>query len=124
MALITTTKSLGWYGEHGTSECSSLSLPEYFGTYNQSGVFQIGTSGLSESKASQLKIWTMTANGNAWPWEIKMEKQYRNSAAMLLADLEKLECGQMYWITWNGDDLNIPGFVPTAQGVDMGRVSA
>jgi hypothetical protein len=30
----------------------------------------------------------------------------------------------MYWITWNGDDLNIPGFVPTAQGVDMGRVSA
>tara|TARA_B100000676_G_C17988331_1_gene793335 strand:+ start:137 stop:511 length:375 start_codon:yes stop_codon:yes gene_type:complete len=124
MALITTTKSLGWYGVHGASECSSLSLPAYFGTYNSSGVFQVGESGLTESESRGLKIWTMTPNGNAWPWDTKMEKQYRNSMPALLADLEALECGQMYWISWNGRDLNIPGFVPTAKGVDMGRISA
>lgn len=125
MALITTTKSLGWYGTHGSSDCTSLSLPETFGTYNSSGAFQVGSSGLSESESLGLKVWTMTSTGNAWPWETKMEKQYRNVAPMLLGDLEALECGQMYWISWQGNrSLNIPGFVPTAQGVDMGRVSA
>lgn len=127
MALITTSKSLGWYGIHGPTECSSLSLPATFGTYNSSGVFQVGTSGITESEATQggLEFWTMTETGNAWPWNIKLEKQYRNRLPGVLEPLEKLECGQMYWIQWTGSkDLNVPGFVPTALGVDMGRVSA
>ena len=127
MALITTSKSLGWYGIHGPTECSSLSLPATFGTYNSSGAFQVGTSGLTESEATQggLELWTMLADGNAWPWNIKLEKQYRNRIPAVLARFDKLDCGQMYWIQWTGSkDLNVPGFVPTALGVDMGRVSA
>jgi hypothetical protein len=37
---------------------------------------------------------------------------------------DKLECGKMYWIIYTGSsDLHIPGFIPTAHGIDMGRVS-
>jgi len=49
MALITTSKSLGWYGVHGSDDCEPMSLHEHFGTYNSSGSFQIGKSGLSKT---------------------------------------------------------------------------
>jgi hypothetical protein len=128
MALITTSKSLGWYGVHGASDCVSTSLPEQFGTYASNGAFQQGKSGLSESQAKLMSIWTMLPSGSAWPWNLSMEQKYRNHPIPSLRDLVKqhdsLKCGQMYWITWTGSsDLNIPGFIPTAFGVDMGRIS-
>ena len=62
------------------------------------------------------------------PWSLTAEKRYRNHPLPALQELVKqhdeLKCGQAYWITWTGSgDLNIPGFVPTAVGVDMGRIS-
>tara|TARA_E500000331_G_C16942533_1_gene576818 strand:+ start:62 stop:436 length:375 start_codon:yes stop_codon:yes gene_type:complete len=123
MALITTTKTIGWYGVHGESECESLSLPDLIGTY-KNGAFQVGSSGLSESQAIRIQIWTMTPDGAPWGWDIRMEKDFRENVPSLLAPLEALECGQMYWINKSGnDDINLPGYVPTAHGVDMGRVS-
>lgn len=127
MALLTTTKSMGWYGVHSPSECVEFSLPEHFGTYNANGQFQVGKSGLSESEAKQLIIWTMTPAGQPWTWDLGMESSYRNNPNLvfLLANLESFKCGQIYWITWTGtQDLNVPGFVPSALGVDMGRVTA
>jgi hypothetical protein len=128
MALITTSKSLGWYGVHGSDDCEPMSLHEHFGTYNSSGSFQIGKSGLSETEAKLISIWTMLPTGSAWPWNLNMEQKYRNHPISSLRELVKqhdeMKCGQMYWITWTGNkDLNIPGFVPTALGVDMGRIS-
>ena len=32
-------------------------------------------------------------------------------------------CGTMYIISWEGEDLNVPNFVPTNMNVDMGRLS-
>ena len=83
-----------------------------------SGSFQVGKSGLSESQASQISVWTMLPNGGAWPWSLTAEKRYRNHPLPALQELVKqhdeLKCGQAYWITWTGNgDLNIPGFVPT-----------
>tara|TARA_B100002019_G_scaffold293228_1_gene319501 strand:- start:4094 stop:4483 length:390 start_codon:yes stop_codon:yes gene_type:complete len=128
MALITTSKSLGWYGVHTNQDCTPFKLHEQFGTYTASGSFQVGKSGLSESQASQISVWTMLPNGGAWPWSLTAEKRYRNHPLPALQELVKqhdeLKCGQAYWITWTGSgDLNIPGFVPTAVGVDMGRIS-
>ena len=33
MALITTSKSLGWYGVHTNQDCTPFKLHEQFGTY-------------------------------------------------------------------------------------------
>ena len=124
MALITTSTSIGWYGTHGATECTSLSLPETFGTYNSSGQFVKGSSGFSESDLRDFTVWTMTPKGQAYYGNLQQEKDFRNAASFLLADLEKLECGQMYWFEYQGTkDINVPNFVPTAQGVDMGRAS-
>tara|TARA_B100001093_G_C26822265_1_gene1012386 strand:+ start:2074 stop:2451 length:378 start_codon:yes stop_codon:yes gene_type:complete len=125
MAIMTTSKTLGWYGSHDSEECSPLSLPDTFGTYNSSGVFQPGSSGLSESQASKIEVWSAFTEIGTWSWSLSFEKTFRNTAPSVLAQLDKLECGRMYWITYKGvGKLNIPGYVPTAMGVDMGRISA
>ena len=128
MALITTNRSLGWYGVHEQGDCSPFKLHEQFGTYNSNGAFQVGKLGLSESEASKISVWTMLPSGTAWPWNLTMEKKYRfhpiASLQSLVKQHDELKCGQSYWIIKGGaTDLNVPGFVPTAQGVDMGRIT-
>lgn len=128
MALITTGKTMGWYGSHGPSGCTNFSLPEHFGTYNSSGQFVMGKSGISEQNLNSLEIWFMQSNGAAIPWSLKMEKMFRNlpTADFILGKHDKLECGRMYWISYQSAGiapLNIPNFTPSAVGVDMGRVS-
>ena len=127
MALITTNRSLGWYGVHEQGDCSPFKLHEQFGTYNSNGAFQVGKLGLSESEASKISVWTMLPSGTA-PWNLTMEKKYRfhpiASLQTLVKQHDELKCGQSYWIIKGGaTDLNVYGFVPTAQGVDMGRIT-
>ena len=62
-------------------------------------------------------------------WSLRIEKALRpmviqNPSLDLLAEVENLECGQIYWIDYRqkNRDLSIPNFVPTAYGVDMGRI--
>jgi hypothetical protein len=125
MAIITTSKALGWYGVHGPSGCSPLSLPDHFGKYTSSGSFITGASGLSEAQASLLQVWTMLDMGAPWPWKLEWERKYRYQAQRdVILKLDQLECGQMYWFDWKGSsEFNVPGFCPTALGVDMGRIS-
>lgn len=126
MALITTKYSLGWYGVHGPSGCSALSIPDQFGKYTPSGSFITGAAGLSEAQAMKLQVWTMQENGSPHPWKLEWEKKHRHTAAAsAILKVSTLECGQMYWFVWSeaGVDLDVPGFCPTANGVDMGRIS-
>jgi hypothetical protein len=128
MALITTKYSLGWYGVHGPSGCSSLSIPDQFGKYTAAGSFIKGAAGLSEDQAGKLQVVTMQDNGTPTSWNLPNEKRWRHDTQMgpIILKLNNLECGQMYWFIWSGDAsiaVNVPGYCPTAHGVDMGRIS-
>lgn len=128
MALITTGKTMGWYGSHGPSGCTDFSLPEHFGTYDSSGQFVMGKSGLSEQNLLQLEVWYMKSIGSVTVWKLQFEKMFRNTPAggAILGQHDKLQCGRMYWISHVNAGiapLNIPNFTPSAMGVDMGRVS-
>jgi hypothetical protein len=120
MALITTNLTLGWYGVHGGEPCQPLDLGQHFGTYTAGKQFVPGTLGMSESDLDnfKLQIWTHNSDGTGRSWNLFQEKLNFNSYSTL-------NCGQMYWIIYYGTkDLNVPGFVPTALDVDMGRITA
>ena len=121
MAIITTRATMGWYGIEGHN-CSSLSLPAFIGTYNASGNFVQGSSGLTESQASKLGFYTLSSSMDVW--RLDLERDFRNNPATVgIISLDTLECGRMYWIDKDTDaEFVIPQWVPGVYGVDTGRV--
>lgn len=126
MAIITTKKAIGWYGVHGATPCQEVDFGDIFGKYTTGGQFVQGTSGLSESESSQFKLTISFVNdrGAITSWNQSIEKRFGNSSARDSLPLPfSFVCGTMYLISWEGEDLNIPNFVPTSMNVDMGRLS-
>ena len=121
MAILTTYVTLGWYGIEDESPCTSLSLTQLIGTYDASGNFIQGSSGLTESEAKSVQFNTLSVNGGPERWGIDLEESFRNTIPSVIT-MDSLECGRMYWIyNESGKEVNIPQFVPTADGVDIGR---
>lgn len=127
MALITTKYSIGWYGVSSNVDCTDFSLTEKVGTYEDIGgvkTYKPGSLGLTEAQANQLTFKCFAESGSPRAWSLPIEKALRTVAPQGIK-LDTLECGQMYTTTWGlGDTLpvDIPGFIPTTKGSDMGRV--
>ena len=107
MALITTGKTIGWYGTHGENPCQPLYLPSLIGSYNANKQFIMGTSGFSEEEAEKINVWHSNAEtGMPETWSLRIEKALlrpmviQNPSLDLLAEVENLECGQIYWIDY------------------------
>ena len=129
MAIITTKKTIGWYGVHGATPCQEVDFGDLFGKYTTGGQFVPGSSGLSESESSQYKLSISTVNekGAITSWNQHYQKLYGNlppASRDALPMAFSFVCGTMYIISWEGEDLNIPNFVPTSMNVDMGRLSS
>ena len=129
MAIITTKKTIGWYGVHGATPCQEVRLGDMFGKYTTDGEFVPGTSGLSESESSKfnLQISFVNDKGSITSWNQDIELKYGNWSKEQRDTLPlpfSFVCGTMYIISWEGEDLNIPNFVPTSMNVDMGRLSS
>ena len=123
MALITTTVALGWYGMEDETECVALSLPQLIGTYDNNGNFVKGTSNMTEQNAKNVHVYSFTSMGSTDVWNLLMEKDYRASNPEFIS-MDTLDCGRMYYFIKETDaELNIPHFVPSANGVDVGRVA-
>lgn len=131
MALITTYYTLGWYGVSGEN-CTAFDLQTQIGTYTwpegASGPQYVGpyTEGTQDFTSASLirissfskggsSVWSLPAEANTWSGP--------GSQTRFFIKFDKLECGRMYLIKNPGImEFEIPNFVPTAQGVDMGRV--
>ena len=127
MAIITTKKTIGWYGVHGATPCQEVDFGDIFGKYTTGKQFVPGSSGLSESESSQFKLSISFVNdrGAITSWNQKFEKDFGNLPSRDQLPLPfSFVCGTMYLISWEGEDLNIPNFVPTSMNVDMGRLSS
>ena len=128
MAIITTKKTIGWYGVHGATPCEEVNFGDIFGKYSASKQFIPGTSGLSESESSAFKLMISFVNdrGAITSWTQEVERNFGNLPKETRDTLPlpfSFVCGTMYIISWEGEDLNVPNFVPTNMNVDMGRLS-
>lgn len=151
MAIITTKFTIGWFGTasaSGEDNCESFNLTQEIGHYNSDGVFQRGDSLTSsennsaiETKAEGLVVYGYTSSGAPQVWSLAKEKDAfwpdlaflgnnagqpnRNAIAFTKNSGGDciLACGRMYVIiNNNGLEVDIPGFIPSADGVDMGRI--
>lgn len=151
MAIITTKFTIGWFGTasaSGEDNCESFNLTQEIGHYNSAGVFQRGASLTSsesksaiETKAEGLVIYGYTSSGAPQVWSLAKEKDaFWPDLAFLGSNAGKpnrnaiaftknsdgdciLACGRMYVIiNNNGLEVDVPGFIPSADGVDMGRI--
>lgn len=122
MALISTAYSIGWYGVESESACVDFNLKS-IGTYtvesDQSLTFS-SSLGFDEAQASGFLI-KYFKNGSLKSWTLGKEYVTALEGGPAVSDME---CGQMYLVeTQQANILNIPGFYPSAEGVDMGRVN-
>ena len=152
MAIITTTYSIGWFGTATTSgedSCIPYNLTKRIGTYSNSseGIksFQRGTDApdsASEQDLSGLVFIGYTSSGAPQIWGLDKEKEaFYGSNSAIFGNLANqpnrnnlvfskndegdaiLACGRMYIIINNNNvEIDIPGFIPSADGVDMGRI--
>ena len=150
MAIITTKFTIGWFGTataSGEDTCEPFNLTQEIGHYNSSGAYQKGnafTSGTTseiEEKAKGLVIYGYTSSGAPQVWSLEKEKNAFYPDLAFLGDKAGksnrnsivftknssgdciLACGRMYVIINNNNvEVDIPGFIPSADGVDMGRI--
>ena len=97
----------------------------------------------TEEDVNGLLVFGYSSTGAPWVWSLQKEKSafydpdsifvspdqagqpFRGGIAFTKNDLGDaiLACGRMYFIINNfGIEFDIPGFVPSADGVDMGRI--
>jgi len=143
MALINTLYTFGWYGVE--SGCSSFDLRANIGTYviddptnaptvkRYVGPFETEMASsdpenLDFGVLGFLTFWGYQ-NGNAVSWSIKSEySAFTREGAVNRPPspaFDTLECGRMYQINhfdYAQAEINIPGFIPSTEGVDMGRI--
>ena len=150
MAIITTKFTIGWFGTataSGEDNCTPFNLTTEIGSYNSSGTYLRGNALVSgslndvENKASGLVIYGYTSSGAPQVWSLEKEKNAFFPDLAFLGDQAGkpnrnsivftknssgdciLACGRMYVIiNNNGLEVDIPGFIPSADGVDMGRI--
>lgn len=151
MAIITTKFTIGWFGTasaSGEDNCESFNLTQEIGHYTSAGAFKRGDSLTSsesntaiETKAEGLVIYGYTSSGAPQVWSLAKEKdafwpdlaflgnnagQPNRNAIVFTKNSGGdciLACGRMYVIiNNNGLEVDIPGFIPSADGVDMGRI--
>tara|TARA_Y100001934_G_scaffold220150_1_gene262048 strand:- start:471 stop:965 length:495 start_codon:yes stop_codon:yes gene_type:complete len=135
----------------GDSLCEPFNLTQQVGTYSldkDTGIktFVRGTalsSDVSEDDAKGLVVFGYTASGAPQVWTLQKEKDAfhsltnpwvseadrgnpnRGSFAFTKNDAGDaiLACGRMYFIINNNNiEIDIPHFIPSADGVDMGRI--
>ncbi len=148
MAIITTKYTIGWFGtasSSGGDGCEPFNLTTNVGYYeNNNGVktFKKGTSigdDYTEEDVKGINIFGYTSSGAPQLWSLEKEraafypsfltdlKHQPNRGAIVFtknADGHAvLACGRMYVIiNNNGVEFDVPGFIPSADGVDMGRI--
>lgn len=100
-------------------------------------------SSATEEDVNGLIIFGYSSSGAPWVWSLEKEKNafydpdniftsseqagqpYRGAIAFTKNDEGDaiLACGRMYFIINNRSvEIDIPGFIPSADGVDMGRI--
>jgi hypothetical protein len=110
------------------STCANFDLRTAVGTYDGSSGTKtyVGPFADSLEAAKKLEIYGYK-DGEAYSWSVGTEETAfgRDGVTPDRTNIvfDSLECGRMYMIKNFGlIPLNIPGFVPSASGVDMGRV--
>lgn len=151
MAIITTKYAIGWFGTASTSgqdSCEPFNLTKKIGYYtNSNGTksFQKGTGvpdDATEDALGGLVVIGYTSSGAPQIWSLEKEKgAFYGSNSVIYGDKANdsnrsalvftkndagdaiLACGRMYIIINNkGVEVDVPGFIPSADGVDMGRI--
>lgn len=150
MAIITTKFTIGWFGTataSGEDTCTPFNLTKEIGHYDKDGNYQQGealeslSKSEAESQASGLVVYGYTSSGAPQVWSLEKEKnafypdlaflgnkagQPNRNSIVFTKDSSGdciLGCGRMYVIiNNNGLEVDIPGLIPSADGVDMGRI--
>jgi len=116
MAILTTKYTIAWYGVDGETECSNAPISDFLGSYDTSGNYQ----GPWADRLSDLSSVEIYGYEEGAPKTFSgMLMQYGDG----LQGFTELKCGRMYLIkNFALLPVEIPGLVPSADGVDMGRV--
>jgi hypothetical protein len=149
MAIITTKYTIGWFGTTSSSGdgtgCEPFNLTTNVGRYIMSGGnknFERGASIADEYTEDDIKginVFGYTSSGAPQLWSLEKEKaafypafltdvaNQPNRGAIVFTKNAVgdaiLACGRMYVIiNNNGVEFDVPGFIPSADGVDMGRI--
>ena len=130
MALISTAYSIGWYGVESENACVDYDLSA-IGTYDMTVSTDdipveadkwdarfVSTLGFTHQQAQALTVKYFD-NGSLRTWNMYMEEIWEGATPV-----HSMECGQMYITSSQlADVFNIPGYYPSAEGVDMGRIA-
>jgi len=119
MAILTTKYTIAWYGVNGDTECSNLAISDFLGSY-----------GSDPSNPTYQGPWTDRVSDlssvEIYGYEDGAPKTFFGANMEwgdLLQGFTELKCGRMYLIkNFALLPAEIPGLVPAADGVDMGRV--
>lgn len=120
MALVTTIYTFGWYGIDG-SECADKNIHDFIGEIVD-GTYQ---GDFDATKAKAFEVYGYNAEGKSvsWSWTLHETEKQLGMPTGGLQTLKELKCGRMYMIkNFKSALVDIPGLVPSASGVDMGRV--
>lgn len=125
MALVTTLYTFGWYGIQSDAACEDFDLRTAIGTYDYNGGNPTYSGPFADKidQANKIEIYGYK-DGGSFSWTLGGEAKFdRSGNHSGNKEYTTLKCGRMYMIKNFSDiELDIPGFVPSASGVDMGRV--
>jgi hypothetical protein len=120
MALVTTIYTFGWYGVDG-SECSDKSIHDFIGEIVE-GAYQ-GDFDSIKAKAFEVYGYNDAGVVESFSWTLHETEKASGLPTGTFQTLKELKCGRMYMIkNFKSALVDIPGLVPSASGVDMGRV--
>jgi hypothetical protein len=120
MAILTTIYTIAWYGVDG-GNCQDVTITDLLGTYDTSTGFGDNAtySGPFADRKDELKGIEIYGYEDGLPRSFNINL-YKVGAT---PSLTELKCGRMYFIkNFPQIPVEIPGLVPSAEGVDMGRV--
>ncbi len=119
MAILTTKYTIAWYGVDGETECSNTPISDLLGSYDTSGNYQ----GPWADRLSDLNSLEIYGYDDGNPLVFKASNMATAAVMPAIHGFTELKCGRMYLIkNFALLPVEIPGLVPSADGVDMGRV--
>ena len=120
MAILTTKYTIAWYGVNGDTECSNLPISDFLGSYG-SDLSNLTYQCPWADRVSDLSSIEIYGYENGKPKSFFGDHMKYGDIG--LSGFTELKCGRMYLIkNFALLPAEIPGLVPAADGVDMGRV--